>query len=69
MHGQMLIDLNPNELYYYPFITSLDSYDGSCNAVEDPSDIICVPNKIDVNLKVFSRIKGINESKTLIKHI
>ena len=29
-----------------------------------------VPNKkVDVNLKVFDMIKGINESKTLIEHI
>ena len=42
----------------------------SCNTVEDPFCRICVHNKIeDVNLKVFNPIKGINESKTLIKHI
>ena len=35
--------------------------DGSCNTVEDPFGRIFVPNKMDnVNLKVFSMIKGIN---------
>ena len=28
MVGPTLIDLNPDELYYYPFIISLDMYDG-----------------------------------------
>ena len=44
--------------------------DGSCNTVEDPFGRIFVPNKMDnVNLKVFSMIKGINKSKTLVKYI
>ena len=31
---------------------------------------MCVPNKTeDLNLSVFNKIKGINESKTLAKHI
>ena len=28
-----LIDLNPIELNYYPFMISLDKYSGSCNFV------------------------------------
>ena len=30
-----LIDLNLDELLYYPFIISMDRCDGSCNTVED----------------------------------
>ena len=42
----------------------------SCNTVEDPFSRICVSNKIEeVNLEAFNIIKGINESKTLAKHI
>ena len=33
-----LIDLNPNELYYYPFTIIM---------VKDPGGIICVPNKME----------------------
>ena len=31
---------------------------------------VCIPNKTeDLNLRVFNMIPGINESKTLLKHI
>ena len=30
-----LIDLNPTELVYYPFIVSLNRCNGSCNTVGD----------------------------------
>ena len=36
-----LIDLNPAELNYYPFMISLDKCSGSCNAVDDLSTTIC----------------------------
>ena len=43
---------------------------GSCNTVENPCSKICVTKKIEnVNLKVFNVMQGINESKTLMKHI
>ena len=40
-----LIDLNPIELNHYPFMVSLDKYNGICNAVDDLSTKICVSNK------------------------
>ena len=49
---------------------SLDRSDGSCNTVKNPFARICVRSKIeDGNWKVFNMIKGINESKTLLKCI
>ena len=34
------------------------------------SSKICIPNETeDLNLSVFNMITGINESKTLVKHI
>ena len=64
-----LIDLNPDELYYYPFIISPDRCYGGCNIVEDPFGRMCAVSKIeDKILKVFIMIKGINESKTIVKH-
>ena len=51
-------------------MVSIHWCDGSCNTVEDLFGRICVPNEIeDLNSKVFNMIKGINESKTLVKHI
>ena len=49
----------------------MDRCDGSCNTIEDPlGSKICLSNKIEeMNLKVLNTIKGIIESKKLIKHI
>ena len=58
----MLIDSNPDELHYYPFLTSLDRCDRTCNIVRDPFGRICIPNKTEaVNLNVFNIInEGVN---------
>ena len=69
-----LINLYPNEysqeFHYYLFVVKLDRFVGSCNTQNDLSNKVCVPNKTeDLNLSVFNLITGINESKTLTKHI
>ena len=69
-----IINLHPNEysqeFHYYPFAVKLDRCVGSCNTLNDLSNKVCVPNKTeDLNLSVFNMITGINESKTLTKHI
>ena len=69
-----LINLHPNEcsqkFHYYSFAVKLDRCAGSCNTLNDLSNKVCVPNKTeDLNLSVFNMITGINESKTLTKHI
>ena len=69
-----IINLHPNEysqeFHYYPFAVKLDRCVGSCNTLNDLSNKVCIPNKTeDLNLSVFNMITGINESKTLIKHI
>ena len=42
MVSPTLIDLNPFELKYYPFMISLEQCSGSCNIL---SPKICVPKK------------------------
>ena len=69
-----LINLHPNEysqeFHYYSFVVKLDRYVGSYNTLKDLSNKVCIPNKTeDLNLSVFNMIAGINESKTLTKHI
>ena len=50
-----LIDLNSDELHYYPFMISMNWFNGNCNIVEVHCGGICVPDKMeDVNLKVFN---------------
>ena len=62
-----LIDLNPIELKYYPFMIILDKFSGNCNIVS-PKE--CVPKKIkDISVKVFDEMKNRNEAKVMIKHI
>ena len=68
------IDSHPNEyiqgLCKYPFVVNLDRCVGCCNYLNDLSKKVCVPNKTeDLNLSIFNMITGINESKTLTKHI
>ena len=65
-----LIDLNPVEFNYYPFMVSLDKYSRSCNAADDLSTKICIPSKTkDVNVKAFNTITRTNEAKIMVKHI
>ena len=64
--------------HYYPFAVQVDRCVGCCNTLNDLSNKICVPNKIedfvpnkieDLNLNVFNILTGINEWKTLRNHI
>ena len=62
-----LIDLNPVELKYYPFMISLDKCSGSFHAL---SPKICTPKKAkDLSVKVFNMITNKKEAKTMAKHI
>ena len=50
-----LIDLNPIDLKYYPFMISSDKFNGSCNSVDDLSTNICSPSKIKgINVKIIN---------------
>ena len=61
-----LIDLNPIELKYYPFMISLDKCNGSCNLL---SPKICVPKETKgINVKV-NMITNKNEAKAMTKQI
>ena len=74
MNQPTLINLHTNkysqEFHYYPFVVKLDKCVGSWNTLNDLSEKICVPNKTeDLSLSMFIMITGINELKTLAKHI
>ena len=66
-----LIDLNPVDLKYYPFVISLGECSGGNNSVDDNlSTKICVLSKTkDINVKEFNIITNKNEGKTIVKHI
>ena len=57
-----LIDLNPVELNYYPSMISLDNYKGCCNAVDNFSTELYVPDETkDRDVKVFNMIRKMKE--------
>ena len=59
MTRPILNDVNPVKFNYYPFIISVDKYNGSCNnTFNDLSAKVCVPSKT----------KGVNVSNTKLKH-
>ena len=62
-----VIDLDPADLKYYPFMISLDKCNGGCNML---SLKICAPKKTKgINVKIFNMIANKNEAKTMTKHI
>ena len=53
-----LIDMNPFELKYYPFMISLSKYTGNCNVL---SPKICVPRETkDIYVTLFNMITNKN---------
>ena len=62
-----LIDWNPDEFKYYPFIISLNKCTGSCNVL---SPEIFVPKKTkDVTVKAFNMIANKIESEAVTEYI
>ena len=61
--------MNSQEIHYYLFV-NLNKCAGSCNTLDEVSGRECVLNETEyLNLNVFNMITGINESRTLPKHI
>ena len=70
MNRPTIIDLNPVELEYYPFMIRLGKCNESFNVADDLSTKLCVPIEIkDVNVEVFDTITRIDEVKTFVKSI
>ena len=67
-------NLHPNEYSqewsYYQFLVNVDRCGGSCNTLDNLSSRVCVSNKTKyLNLHTFNLITGINQSRTLTKHM
>ena len=66
MHVFEQSEIYDSNYYCNPFAVKLDKCIGSCNTLHDAY----VPNKTEyLNLSTFNMITGINEKKTLTKHI
>ena len=61
-----LIDMNPVELKYYPFMINLNKCTRSCNVL---SSNICVPKETKYrNVKVFNIITNKDKAKAMRDH-
>ena len=50
-----VVNVNSNNLIFYPFIIKISKCSGNCNNINNPYSNICVPNIIkNLNIKVFN---------------
>ena len=59
-----MIDININEPTFYSYYTKVNKCSGSCNNINDPYPILCVPDVVkDMNVKVFNLMSTTNETR------
>ena len=64
-----IVNLNSNELMFYPYSIKINRCKGSCNIINDPYAKICVPDQIkDTNVKVFNLMSRTNETRHIKWH-
>ena len=61
-----IIDVNKNELLFYPLSNKVNKCSNNCNNINDPLVKLCVPDIIkDMNIKVFNMLARINETRKI----
>ena len=64
-----IIDVNKNELVFYPLSIKVKECSGNCNNINDPIVKLCVPDIIkNMNSKVFNMLSRINEMRKITWH-
>ena len=64
-----LIDVNKNEIVFYPLSIKVNKCSGNCNNINDPMAKLCVPDVIKAtNIKVFNMLARINETRKITWH-
>ena len=64
-----IIDVNKNELVFYPLSIKINKCSGNCNNINDPMAKLCVPDIVkDTNIKVFNMLARINETRKITRH-
>ena len=64
-----VINVNSNNLIFYPFSIKIHKCSGSCNNINNPYAKICVPDVIkDLSVKVFNLMSGTNETRFIKWH-
>ena len=63
------IDVNKNEIVFYPLSIKVNKCSGNCNNINDPIAKLCVPSIVrNMNIKVFSMLSRINETRKITWH-
>ena len=64
-----IIDINNNVPVFYRYSIEVNKYSGSCNNMNEPYVKRCIPDIIrNINVKVFSLMSRINETRHIIWH-
>ena len=65
-----IIDVNKNEIIFYPLSITVNECSGNCNNINDPMVKLCVPDIVkDTNIKVFNMLAmRINETRKITWH-
>ena len=62
-----IIDLNKDEVVFYPLSIKVNKCSGDCNNINDPMAKLCVPNIVKgMNIKVFNLLTRINETRKIV---
>ena len=69
MSRPKIINLNRDELVFYPLSIKVKKCSGDCNNINDPMAKLCVANIVkDMNIKVFNLLARINETRKIVWH-
>ena len=64
-----IINVNSNNLTFYPFSIKINKRSGNCNNTNNPYAKICVPDVIkNLNVKVFNLMSRTNETRCIKWH-
>ena len=64
-----VVDINSNNLMFYPFSIKVNKCSGNCNNINDPYAKICVPGTVkDLNVRVFNLMSRNNETRHIKWH-
>ena len=64
-----IINVNSNELLFYPFSIKTSKCSGICNNINDPYAKLCVPDFVkNLNIKVFNLVSRTNKTRHIKWH-
>ena len=64
-----IVNANSNQHVFYHFSIKTSKFSGSCNNINNPYVIICVPDAVkDLNVKVFNLMSRTNEKRHIKCH-